>query len=82
MQALVLTAMIAHQLGMKATGRIGAIMGRAMVSYERLYASLASHPVKARDLPGLSGYSPELRHIKRETRRRLPLVESGILALG
>jgi hypothetical protein len=82
MQALVLTAMIAHQLGMKATGRIGAIMGRAMVSYERLYASPASHLVKARDLAGLCGYSPELRHIKRDKRRRLSPVESEILALG
>jgi hypothetical protein len=82
MQALVLTTMIAHQLGMKAAVRIGAIVGRAMVSYERLYASLASHLVKARDLAGLCGYSPELRHIKRDKRRRLFQVESGILALG
>ncbi len=38
MQALVLAAMIAHQLGMKAAVRLGAIVGRAMVSYEKLYA--------------------------------------------
>jgi len=82
MQSEVLTAMIAHQLGMKAAVRIGAIVGRAMVSYERLYASPASHVVKARDLAGLCGYSPKLRHIKRDKRRRLSHVESGILALG
>ena len=82
MQALVLAAMIAHHLGMKAAVRLGAIVGRAMVSYEKLYDSLASHLVKARGLDELCGYDPELRYVKREKRRRLSPVESGILALG
>jgi len=82
MQALVLAAMIAHQLGMKAAMRIGAIVGRAMLSYEKLYASLALHLIRARDLAGLCGYSPEFRHVERGKRRRTSPVESGILALG
>ena len=67
---------------MKAAVRLGAIVGRAMVSYEKLYDSLASHLVKARGLDELCGYDPELRYVKREKRRRLSPVESGILALG
>ena len=82
MQALVLAAMIAHQLGMKAAVRVAVMVGRAMVSYEKLYDSLASHLVKARDLAGLCGFTPEPRHIKRDKRRRKSPVESGILTLG
>jgi hypothetical protein len=82
MQALVLAAMIAHQLGTRAAVRIGEIVGRAMVSYEKLYDSLASHLVKARDLAELCGFSPELRHVERDKRHRKSPVESGILALG
>jgi len=82
MQALVLAAMIAHQLGMKAAIRLGAIVGRAMMSYEKLYDSLASHLVKARGLDELCDYDPELRYVKRDKRRRQSPVESGILALG
>ena len=82
MQALVLTAMIAHQLGMNVAMRIGAIVGRAVLSYEKLYDSLALHLIRAKDLAGLCGYSPEFRHVKRDKRRRLSPIESGILTLG
>ena len=82
MQALVLAAMIAHQFGMKAAVRIGVMVGRAMVSYEKLYDSLASHLVKARNLTGLCAFAPELRHTKRDKRRRKSPIESGIYALG
>ncbi len=82
MQALVLAAMIAHQLGMSAAARIGAVVERARVSYEKLYDSLASHLVKARDIKELCNFTPELRHVIRDKRRRQSPVESGIIALG
>jgi len=82
MQALVLAAMIAHQLGTRAAVRLGEVVGRAMVSYEKLYDLLASHLIKARDLAELCAFAPEPRYIKRDKRIRKSPVESGILTLG
>lgn len=81
MQALVLAAMIAHQLGMRVASRMGELLGRAWVSYEKVYDLLAPHLVRARDLDELQGFAPEPRHIKRDKRRRKSPVESGIHAL-
>jgi hypothetical protein len=81
MMALILAGMIAHQLGMSAAGRIEELAGRARVSYEKLYASLATHLVKARNMRELCHFSPELRHVIRDKRHRQSPIESGILAL-
>ena len=82
MQALVLAAMIAHQLGMSAAAQIGAVAGRARVSYEKLYDLLASHLIKARNIEELCHFNPEIRHVTRDKRRRQSPVESGIIALS
>lgn len=82
MQALVLAAMIAHQLGTRAAVRLGEVVGRAMVSYEKLYDLLALHLIKAKDLAELCAFAPEPRYIKRDKRIRKSPVESGILTLG
>jgi len=47
MEALVLAGMIAHQLGMKIAKFIKKKIGRARLSYEKLYDSLANHLVRA-----------------------------------
>jgi hypothetical protein len=81
MQALVLAAMIAHQLGMRIAQRIGGLIGRARLSYERLYDLLAVQLIKACDLTEFVSFDPDPRHITRDRRTRKSPVESGILAL-
>jgi hypothetical protein len=82
MQALVLAAMIAHQLGMKIAQRIGGVVGRARLSYEKLYDLLAVHLVKSTDLAAVAAFNPDPRHVTRDKRARQSPVESGILALN
>lgn len=81
MQELVLAGMIAHQLGMRIARRIGSQVGRARLSYEKLYDLLAAWLVKARDLAEVDAFDPDRRHIERDRRIRKSPVESGILAL-
>ena len=81
MQALVLAAMIAHQLGMKIAQRIGNVVGRARLSYEKLYDLLALHLVKSPNLAEVRAFNPDPRHVTRDKRTRQSPVESGIAAL-
>ena len=81
MQTLVLAAMIAHQLGMRVAASMTAALGRARLSYEKLYDVLATHLVRARDLDELAAFDPDPRHVRRDKRRRKSPVESGIKAL-
>jgi hypothetical protein len=80
-QALVLAGMIAHQLGMKIAQRIGSLVGRARLSYEKLYDLLAVHLIKSRNLEDSAAFNPDSRHVQRDKRTRKSPVESGILAL-
>lgn len=82
LQALVLAAMIAHQLGMRIAQRIGSIVGRARLSYEKLYDLLAVRMIKVRDLTELYSFAPDPRHVERDKRTRKSPVESAILALS
>lgn len=82
MQALVLAGMIAHQLGMKIARRIGAVVGRAKLSYEKLYDLLAQHLIKASDFTAIVAFNPDPRHVSRDKRARQSPIESGILALA
>jgi len=79
--ALVLAGMIAHQLGMRIAQRIGNVVGRANLSYEKLYDLLAVRLIKARNLGELAAFDPDRRHIERDKRIRKSPVKSGILAL-
>lgn len=81
MQALVLAAMIAHQLGMRVAARIGGLMERGRLSYEKLYDLLALRLVKARNWCEAAAFDPEPKHIMRDRRRRKSPVESGLQAL-
>jgi hypothetical protein len=80
MQALVLAAMIAHQLGMRIARRIGAAVGRARLSHEKLYDMLAGQFIKAPDMAAIFDFEPYPDHVMRDKRRRPP-VESGIRVL-
>jgi hypothetical protein len=82
MQALMLAAMIAHQLGMRVGARISELAGRAKLSYEKLYDLYALHLIKAKDISELCAFEPELRHVTRDKRTRPSPVESGINALN
>lgn len=82
MQALVLAAMIAHQLSMRIATRAVALNSHARLSFEKLYDLLAVHLVKSRTLNELESFQPDPRHITRDKRRRQSPVESGILALA
>lgn len=79
--ALVLAGMIAHQLGMKMAQVFGSRLGRARLSYERLYDLLAVYLVKASAFAALERFDPDPRYIKRDKRKRRSPIESGILAL-
>ena len=81
LQALVLAGIITHQLGMRIAQRIGKVMGRANLSYEKLYDLLAVRLIKARNLDELAAFDPDRRHVERDKRIRKYPVESGILAL-
>ena len=81
LQALVLAGMIAHQLGMSVAQRIGSMVGRARLSYEKLYDLLAVRLIKASTLAEVAAFDPDPRHVERDKRTRKPPVESGILAL-
>ncbi|TAE79025.1 MAG: IS4 family transposase [Verrucomicrobia bacterium] len=81
MQALVLAAMIAHQLGMRIARRIGAVVGRARLSHEKLYDLLAVQFIKAADMAAIFDFDPYPDHVMRDKRRRQSPVESGIRAL-
>ncbi len=81
MHALVLAAMIAHQLGMKMARVVGARIGRASLSYEKLYDLLADFLVKAHDFASLLDFDPDPRHVSRDKRARENPIESGITAL-
>jgi len=82
MQALVIAGMIAHQLGMKIAGVLIGQIGRARLSYERLYDILALFLIKLGDFADLPDFSPDVRHISRGQRNSQSPIESGILALG
>jgi hypothetical protein len=82
LEALVLAAMIAQQLGMKIAQRIGAIVGQARVSYEKLYDLLAVLLTKAKTLAEILQFTPDFRHITRDKRKRKSPIESGIEALN
>jgi hypothetical protein len=73
--------MIAYQLGMRMAERIGNTVGRARLSYEKLYDLLAVRLIKARDLAELDIFDPDPRHVERGKRTRKSPVELGILAL-
>jgi hypothetical protein len=64
LQALVLAGMIAHQLGMRIAQRIGNTVGRAKLSYEKLYDLLAVRLMKARNLSELDAFDPDPRHVQ------------------
>ncbi len=81
LQALVLAGMIAHQLGMNIARRIGNLLGRVRLSYEKLYDLLAVCLVKARNPAEVTAFDPDPRHVQRDKRSRKSPVESGILAL-
>jgi len=82
MQALVIAGMIAHQLGMKIAGVLIEQIGRAHLSYERLYDILALYLIKLENFSNLVDFSPDARHISRGKSTAQSPIESGILALS
>lgn len=81
MQALVLAAMIAHQLGMRIARRIGAVVGRARLSHEKFYDLLAGQFIKAPEIAAIFDFGPNPDHVMRTNGVVNPPVESGIRAL-
>lgn len=80
-QALVLAAMIAHQLGMKIAALIVKQVGRSRLSFEKLYDNLAQEILHMRSLLDLCDFAPDHRHITRDKRSRQTPIESGLKAL-
>ena len=67
---------------MKIAQKVGNTVGRAGLSYEKLYDLLAVRLVKARDLAEIAAFNPDPRHVARDKRSRKSPVELGILALA
>ncbi|MGB6222294.1 hypothetical protein [Haloferula sp.] len=70
--------MIAHQVGMKMSQMVGELVGRARLSYEKLYDILAVRLVKVRDIAELFAFDPDPRHVWRDKRKRKSPIEAGI----
>ena len=81
LQALVLAGMIAHQLGMKIGGLLVGQMGFDRLSFEKLYDILSSQLLNLTKLTDACDFSPNLRHITRDKRKRKSPVVSAIIAL-
>ena len=80
-QALVLAAMIAHQLGMKMATIMMKQVGRSRLSFEKLYDNLAQELLKLQSLTDFIDFAPDPRHITRDKRKGELPIESGITAL-
>ena len=80
LQALVLAGMITHKFVMRMALWIANTVGRARLSYEKLYNLLAVQLIKAHNLAELAAFDPHPRHIKLNKRNRESSVESGIPA--
>jgi hypothetical protein len=65
-----LAGVIAHQLGMRMAQRIGNTVGRARLSYEKLYDLPAVRLIKARDLAVLDTFNTDPRQVEREKQTR------------
>ena len=81
MQALVLAAMIVHQLGMKMARGIVDRIGHGRLSYEKLYDLLALRLGMVTDIVEISEFDPDPRHISRDKRSRKSPIESGLETL-
>lgn len=81
LQALVLAGMIAHQLGMRVGQLMSAQIGRARLSYERLYDTLAGHLAGMASFTELLSFSPDPRHISRNKRTTQSPIESALQTL-
>ena len=81
MEALVIAAMIVHQLGMRIARAVGRRIGRERESHEKLYDLLAVHIARAKTLGVLSEFDPDPRHITRDKRTRESPIVAGLEAL-
>jgi hypothetical protein len=66
---------------MRIASRIGAVVGRARLSHEKLYDLLAGQFIKAADIAAIFDFDPYPDHVMRDKRRRRSPAESGIRAL-
>lgn len=81
LEALILAGLIAHQLGMRMAQKFTKQVGRDRLSFEKLYDLLANFFIKLVSLRRLMDFSPDLRHITRDRRRRQSPIESGLMHL-
>lgn len=80
-QALVLAAMIAHQLGMQIATLMSKNIDRFRISFEKLYDTFAQHILNIKSFVELRDFNPDKRHITRNKRKRKSPIESGVTAL-
>lgn len=81
LEALILAGLIAHQLGMRMAQKFTKQVRRDRLSFEKLYDLLANFFIKLVSLRRLMDFSPDLRHITRDRRRRQSPIESGLMHL-
>jgi hypothetical protein len=82
LKALLLAAMIAHVLARKVASVYATELGHARLSCEKLYDLLSAHHLRALNLEALGEFSPDIRHVKRDKRKRTCPNMTGLAALG
>jgi len=81
MQALVLAAMIANQLGMRVAQLMSDQIGRARLSYVRHYDTRANHLAGVMSFTETINFSPNPCHILRTKRAAASPIESALQSL-
>lgn len=80
--ALMLAAMIHQILGMRLRQRFESVLPRGKLSIEKLLTQLAQFHLAADGLESIVHFKPDIRHICKDTRKRLTPVAIGFAALN
>lgn len=82
MMTLVVAGMIAHLIGMHMGRFFAEKLGFSVLSFENLYGLLAIHHIKAKTLRDVLVFNPDVRHIKRDKRKRQSPIVAGFAGLA
>ena len=82
LMAIILTAMINHLIGMRMARLLTGQKAVDTLSYEKLYDALSIHHQAAKRWEDILTFTPFMKHIERDKRRRKSPVSTRALGLG
>jgi len=82
LMAIVLTAMINHLIGMRMARFLSGQMEADNLSYEKLYDALSIHHQAAKRWEDILTFTPFMKHVERDKRRRKSPVSTRAFGLG